>query len=123
LPETKLDSLTQATYHGLLINAITSNSPAQVAAVWHEIPKPLRKNVQLVNCYADFLIQHQPSQAEQFLRDALKQEWHPEWVRRYSLTQGENSVKQLALAESWLKEHETDPDLLLCLARLCVQQR
>ncbi|MGB6976904.1 MAG: heme biosynthesis protein HemY, partial [Gammaproteobacteria bacterium] len=111
------------THQSLLGNAIANNSPEQVAAVWHEIPKPLRKNVQLVNCYADFLIQHRPNQAEPLLRDALKHEWHPEWVRRYGLVHGENNAKQLALAESWLKEHENDPDLLFCLGRLCVRQR
>jgi HemY protein len=123
LPEAELERLTQLTYHGLLTHAIASRSQEQVATVWQEIPKPLRKNVQLVSCYADFLIQHQSNKAEQFLRNALKYAWHPEWVHRYGLTQGESNIKQLALAESWLKEHENDPDLLACLATLCTQQR
>jgi HemY protein len=119
----ELERLTQQTYCGLLTHAMNISSPEQVAAIWQEIPKPVRNNVQLINCYADFLIQHQPDQAEHFLRDALKYNWHPDWVRRYGLTRGENNAKQLALAESWLKDHPDDPDLLFCLARLCVWQR
>jgi HemY protein len=123
LSDLEIQQLARNTYGGLLTHAMLSHSPATVAMVWQEIPKPFRKDVLLLNSYADFLSQHQPAQAEQLLREALKQEWHSEWVRRYGAVQGENNAKQLALAEGWLKDHPNDPDLLFCLGQLCVRQR
>ena len=51
----------------------------------------------------------------------MKKNWDSNLVNRYGLVKAENPEKQFAMAESWLKNHENDPELLLCLGRLAVR--
>lgn len=118
------EALAQTAYQGLLHEAITNGSFTKVTAVWQETPKAWRQNAAVAGLYADYLNQQQQgAAAAHLLRNTLKQQWHPDLVRRYGLTQSENSAKQLAAAEEWLPEYPEDAELLLCLGRLAVQQR
>jgi HemY protein len=57
---------------------------------------------------------------ELLLRNALKKQWDNMLVRLYGLVLGNDTNKQLAVAESWLQNHARDPVLLLSLGRICM---
>jgi len=57
------------------------------------------------------------------LRNTLKKSWDHKLVEKYSMITDVDANKRLAIAESWLKTHDNDPILLLCLGRLCKQQQ
>ena len=65
-------------------------------------------------------ISHQQgAAAEGLLRKQLARQWRPEWVSLYGQAQGADGVKQLQVAEKWLREHPDDHNLLLALAHIC----
>jgi HemY protein len=58
---------------------------------------------------------------EKELASALKSKWQGALVRLFGLAEGSDTTRQLKRAESWLKNHGDDPDLLLTAARLCLR--
>jgi HemY protein len=60
-------------------------------------------------------------EAEEVLRTALKRQYNSHLARLYGLVRGNDPARQLQTAESWLKDHPSDPSLLLTLGRLCLQ--
>ncbi len=64
-------------------------------------------------------IQH--DRVEKELAATLKSNWNGPLVRLFGLVEASNTTKQLKRAESWLKKHGDDPDLLLAAARLCLR--
>lgn len=118
-----LESLEQQIYFHLLQDAAAGNAQ-DMQQLWEELPKYLQNDPSLLIIYIDFLrAQNNESKAEELLRNAIKKNWHAALVYRYGLVKGENPDKQLATAESWLKDHENDPELLLCLGRLTLRNR
>jgi uncharacterized protein HemY len=69
--------------------------------------------------YAGKLIEEgELSAAESVVRRAIKKNWSSELARLYGQTRIENLRKQIALATTWLAEHEQDAYVNLTLARL-----
>lgn len=117
-----LEKLEQQIYLELLKSAVNSGNINTVNETWEETPKQLQSQPALLLLYVDFLLKHDDdSKAETLLRDAIKKNWNPYLVARYGLAKGDNPEKQLATAENWLKNHNDDPALLLCLGRLCIR--
>ena len=65
----------------------------------------------------------QNAAAEKVILRGLKQQWDSGLVRQYGYVEGEQPARQLAQAESWLQAHPEDPQLLLCLGRLCAREQ
>lgn len=57
--------------------------------------------------------------AEEILRKQLARQWRAEWVVLYGCAAGSDGVKQLQMAEKWLRDHPDDVPLQLALARIC----
>ena len=55
--------------------------------------------------------------------NALKKNWDPALIPYYGKLKSEHTNKQIDRAESWLKKYPNNPQLLLCLGRLCIQQK
>jgi len=93
----------------------------RLTKLWSELPTQLRKVSQLIRLHALALnrLGH-GEQAERELRAALKRNWQAEIVQTYGEVKGDDPVKQLRQAESWLKLHPEDGTLLLATARLCM---
>lgn len=86
---------------------------------WGKIPKSLRKNPKLIAVYARVLIsEKQHNKAEAILRAVLKEQWDRHLVELYGLAEPDQKKAQLATAERWLRDHPTDPVLLLALGRI-----
>jgi HemY protein len=89
---------------------------------WQQLTAAQRQEPQLVLAYAEQLRQLGAQvQAEEVLRTALKRNYDSHLARLYGLVRGSDPARQLQLAEGWLKDHPSDPGLLLTLGRLCLQ--
>jgi HemY protein len=89
---------------------------------WQKVPRPLKQHVALLEAWYSGLIRTQQHDlAEKELANELKRDWRTPLVRLYGLVNGTDPVRQLSRAESWLKHHPDDPELLLAAARLCLR--
>lgn len=91
---------------------------------WQSLPSNLRGQAPLVAAYAQQLLRlGAPEEAEEVLRKALKEEYDSRLVLLYGLSRSRDAARQLQTAEGWLKAHSDDPELLLTLGRLSLQNK
>ncbi|MDQ2076939.1 heme biosynthesis HemY N-terminal domain-containing protein [Marinimicrobium sp. ABcell2] len=89
---------------------------------WDHVPNNLKREPEIVLCYAQQLIDNQlHEEAEALVRKTLEKHWDRDLVRLYGLIAGPDSRKQLVAAESWLKKRPGDALLLLSLGRLSLR--
>ena len=103
------------------------DGPVALAALrqaWQSMPSALRQEPVLLAGYAEQLrLLGAEGEAEELLRGALQQRFDSRLVRLYGLLHGQDSARQLQVAEGWLKRHPEDAGLLLTLGRLCVHDQ
>ena len=86
------------------------------------MPLGKKKNPQVVFAYARALMSnYQDQEAESLVRKTLSSHWYPPLVNLYGRLQLKEIHGQVRVAESWLKHHDTDAELLLALGRLMVR--
>jgi HemY protein len=113
------NDLERQAYRERLLAAQTQQTSKAIQGVWKSMPKALHYEPKLLTLYVNALHDYANYPlAEQVLKEALKRNWNPEWIRLYGLTRSETPSQQLALAQHWLKAHPKDPVLLLTLGRL-----
>ncbi|MCU1718003.1 heme biosynthesis HemY N-terminal domain-containing protein [Pseudomonas sp. 5P_3.1_Bac2] len=101
-----------------------SASLSALQQVWQSLASAQRQEPALLAAYAEQLrLLGAEAEAEELLRQALKQNYDVALVRLYGLLHGRDSGKQLQSAEAWLKQHPEDPSLLLTLGRLCLHNQ
>lgn len=124
LSEEEARSLQRRCYRELLLQGQHNYSLEEMSHIWHEIPRSLQQDRQLVYIYASMLNMHGKAEvAETLIRQTLKKQWDDGLVRLYGLIKTTYSNKQLAQAEHWLKSHDKDTGLLLTLGRLCLHNQ
>ena len=112
--EVTLDAIERRAWAGLL-------DTADYAEIWRRLPRELKREPELVSAWAQRLITaDEPAAAEQAVRKAINRNWHEGLVALYGCIASPRLSKQLAAAESWLKEHPDDPALLLALGRIAM---
>jgi HemY protein len=117
--EQEYASLESRVYSQLLNSAISSQVREVILNVWSQVPKRLRPARDFAAAYAGYLMKSgQMDEAEKLLRDALNRQWDSQLVLLYSSVDSSNKTRQLAHAEKWLAERDSDPYLLLALGRL-----
>lgn len=62
-------------------------------------------------------------EAQRFIEVALEREWDSRLAGLYGLTRGGDLAARIASADRWLPQHRDDPQLLLALGRMCLEQR
>lgn len=93
-----------------------------VTIVWQAIPRVERKMVKLREMYFSSLVRTDMHDlAEQEIAAELKRNWTGSLVTLYGLVEATDSARQLKRAETWLRMHGQDTDLLLSAARLCLR--
>jgi len=93
-----------------------------VEAAWTGISRAHKSDVTLLEAYyAGLMRAGQHDRVEKELARAIKSDWRGPLVRLFGLVEAADTTKQLKRAESWLKNHDDDPDLLLAAARLCLR--
>jgi len=118
LQASELEQLETQAYCAKLRQAQTLDQN-KVHQLWQKISRQLRRNPELIQCYAELLLQvNQHDEAAALLQDSIKRNWHEQLIRLYGLVKSNTVDKQLKIAEEWLNEHPHDPELLLCLGRL-----
>jgi len=121
LPESDLHALEEKVFIALLTEA---NTPESLKNIWEEIPKGLKTNPQVTTTVVQQAIHQQCEPlAINAIENALKKQWNTHLVKYYGLIQNKSDAKQLEIAESWLKKHPEDPELLLCLGRLSQREK
>ena len=104
--------------------ASTSGNLNRLYEIWRRVPAKLRENKILVKQYAQQLIaMDDHERCESLLRDAIKHQWDNDLVKLYGKTRSPEIEKQLHVAQGWLKGKENNPELLLCLGRLSIQNK
>jgi HemY protein len=123
LSPSELLLLEQQVYMEFWLARCKSFHPNDIKKLWLEIPRHMRNNVELVSHYAHYLLKNNLNEvAEELLRDVINKSWQPKLLELYAAITSAKPVKQLAHAEKWLKLHPTDPDLLICLGKICKKQ-
>jgi len=90
--------------------------------IWKNIPKEFKTNLDILDSWFTSLVRAGlKDKAEREIAGELKRSWRQPLVHHYGLVEGTDAAKQLRQAESWLKDHSEDPDLLLATARLCLR--
>ncbi len=114
-----LDKWSQRVYVEELIRSSDGNA---VLAEWKAIPKFLKKDLSLLEAYYESLMRTgMHEKAEKDLVAEIKRAWRGPLVRLFGMVEGIDATKQLRRAETWLKSHGEDADLLLTAARLCLK--
>ncbi|MGA8260758.1 MAG: heme biosynthesis HemY N-terminal domain-containing protein [Arenicellales bacterium] len=117
LAEPELDRL-----HKLAaVRLLDRTEPERLEQAWKKLPKAGQSDPELLAAYAQRKIQSgQVDDAEALLRKAINREWHPLWVRLYGQVVSSDLSGQLKTAEQWAARHPDNPDLMLALARICL---
>jgi HemY protein len=109
---------------GLLKDQQATDPQKQLMTLWDKLSLTLQTNEQLVLTYSHcFQLLGNPQQAFELYRKALSYRWSNKLIVAYGQVTADNPEKQLQLAESWLKKHPNNPELLLALGRLCRRQQ
>jgi HemY protein len=89
--------------------------------LWAALSPALRRSPVLIGHRARALQRlGRGEEGERELRAALKRNWHPALLHAYGDVRGNEPLKQLRQAESWLKTYPEDGALLMTAARLCI---
>lgn len=117
LPEYELDRLQKLAAVNLLEHA----EPERLEQEWKNLPRSEQSDADLLAAYAKRQIQAgRMDEAEVLLRRAINKSWEPEWVRLYGRVVSSDLSAQLNHAEQWAARYPDDPDLMLALARICL---
>lgn len=93
-----------------------------LAHAWQQVPRSEKKIVALQEAwYAGLIRTGQHDAAEKGIASELKRNWQAAFVALYGVVESSDAQRQLKRAETWLKQHPDDPDLLLTAARLCLR--
>ena len=118
------DQLEREIHLNLLNQAAGSGYLTDLKDAWARLSKRLSQDENLQIAYAGYLKKlGAEADAEVLVRRALKRNWSKPLIKMYGQLEGSDSTRQLAGAESWLKEHNKDPDLLLSLGRLAMRSQ
>lgn len=120
-PDKKLLELEKEIYLELIQQINNKDNAGELATLWKNISKELKKDISLIEVYCNKLVQlENHDEAELMLRNYLRKNWQPKLVKLYGLVKSSQLEKQLSFAESLSKDHANHPILLLTLGRLCM---
>ncbi len=118
-----LDGLEQTVYLFLLERACLKGTQA-LMETWRKFPRSFHHDPILIRKYTRYLVErHEDDEAVALIESVLKKQWDSVLVKTFSVAKGESVAKQLTVAEHWLKKYPKEPELLLCLGRLSVQEK
>lgn len=118
------DLLEAKVYSHIIKQLQQSGDIKVIQSYWHDIPKHLRKDKQVVLAYVNTLHDFGlDEQAESILTDAIKHSWDNEYITRYGILKTSYPDKQLERAEHWLKQYGSNAALYLCLGRLSLRNQ
>lgn len=124
LPAEDFTALEIKTYIYIMRMEAKKSGKSGLEASWEELPRHVRNHIELVESYAQLLLNmHAYNDVEQLIRNYSKRQWDQKLVKLYGLALSNDIPKQIATAEGWLRTHPENPVLLLTLARLCIANK
>ena len=103
---------------------LISADPDALEQLWRRVPKSIRQDPVCVKTYVSLLVELGAGQkVAPLIVNSIQRRWDPELVCLYGRIKTESLADQLSIAESWLQDRPKDPDLLIALARLCLQNK
>ncbi|NVJ65065.1 MAG: heme biosynthesis protein HemY [Gammaproteobacteria bacterium] len=101
-----------------------SKSTDKVLDLWDQLSRHLKKDATIVSVYANALAKsNHAEQAEQAIKNSLKQQWDNQLVNQFASLASENPSKALSQAEQWLKNQPNNAELLYCLGSLSLKSK
>ncbi|WP_455199231.1 heme biosynthesis HemY N-terminal domain-containing protein [Kaarinaea lacus] len=126
----ELDKINRQAYLSLLLahdprgKQKTEEKIQALTSAWLRIPKQFQSDKDILLAYVNRMLEcGGSSQVEPLIRYALKRHRDEQLIRLYGLVQGDDSSKQLAVAESLLVGHENDAIALLAAGRLSLRNK
>lgn len=122
LDEADFLALESTTHTQLFQSAVRSADLEKTNKAWDKLPSQFKKEPELQQQYVIALINlKEHDAAEKFIQRSIKQNWDSSLARLYAFVEASNTSKQLAHAETWLKAHDQDAQLQMCLGRLAAK--
>ncbi|MEE9446920.1 MAG: heme biosynthesis HemY N-terminal domain-containing protein [Arenicellales bacterium] len=119
LPEAQVMALNVAAREANLSLAVPDTINTSTLNEYKQLPRKHKKDAQMATMFAKQLINEgELHQAEAVIRKAIAKDWSSELAGLYGKTDIDDLRKQIALATTWLTEHEEDAMVNLTLARL-----
>ncbi len=113
-----------AVYENYYYHLLTDNSSEPLTLRWKSIPSAYQKIPRIIRAYTLMLIKHsEAEEALSLIEKTLSKHWDHELITIYGQTPSSETAERLLTAEKWLKNHNNNPDLLLCLGRLCLREK
>lgn len=120
--DTEFEQIDKQIHLGLLNEASKSHNLNKLYTEWESFPKKWRQDPRALTLYTTYLIEfHDYQQAADLISKFLKKQWDIGLVNNYGLALTDNLTAQIATAEGWLEKHPGEPELLLCIGRLCLK--
>lgn len=121
----EVDNLEERVHRALLDEAAADEDGETLQARWKKMPQRLRDDARIrLRYYEALLACGETALVEKTVLKTLRRSWDAELVGLYGRIPREGGAqKALATAEGWLKQRSEDPDLLLCLGRIALQER
>lgn len=115
----EFEELQQHAYLSALRDLAKQQQPDALHILFHNLPKSLSNNAEIIAEYVRFLLsQQREADAENILRKSLRKEFNDKLINIYGLIH--YSEDQLVFAESLLKKNPHSSALYLCLGRLSI---
>lgn len=120
----EVDALEARVNRVLLREAAEAGDVAVLQAQWKKMPARLREEPGAQLRYLEALAAcGETAQVEKTIVRDLKKRWDADLIHLYGRIPRESAQKPMTIAEGWLKQRPDDPDVLLCLGRLAMQER
>lgn len=120
----ELQGLEREVYGTLLRQNAGSVTLDSLSSAWQKLPAEMKQDPAMLHYYVASLVDLKAwDLAEKAIVRELKHRWDPELVRLYGYINSDNLRRQMAQGEKWLEAHPEDPQLLLCMGRLCARDK
>jgi HemY protein len=101
-----------------------SGDAAELREYWQRLGARERQDGLVAASAARAFARHAAAEeALGIIEQALERDWDSDLVALYATCAGADTRRQIERAEGWLKQHPTDPVLLLALGRLCARSQ
>jgi HemY protein len=101
-----------------------AHDAASLRAYWDAVPDAEKLDTRIAARAArEFVRVNDAERVRSVVEAALERDWNPELAACYGEAIGNDALPRLERAETWLKLHPREPDLLRALGKLCTAQR
>jgi len=109
----------EAALEGIFHMYANEKSRQTLKQEWHKLSSSTQEKPSIVYLYSQALIMAGDSKtANELITETLGRHWDNQLITLYGISQHSNYTQAIKKAETWLIEHNNNPELLLSLARL-----